>query len=278
MNKTLRRQNPTQRRISRVFLKYFVEAYRYYEESKKDTIDFSDMLLTFINKFQGEKFQYVLVDEMQDMNEIQAQIVEMVSENLFLVGDAKQAIFGFQGGSIKNFLRFEKQMKKLMLSTNRRSTQEILDYSKHYFLERTEYTTNFKKELEKFNGVSNGPVPKIFSTGAPFAKILSLIEQNPEKSIGIITRNNRQIIEISKHLDNHSLEYTSTSSQSTTNDAKNEMISFLKGVLSNELESKNLSLVLPYLHHSHCKRHLNSPKMPKTAAKKLKDWTPGKST
>lgn len=222
----------------KVFLKYFVEAYRYYEESKKDTIDFSDMLLTFINKFQGEKFQYVLVDEMQDMNEIQAQVVEMISENLFLVGDAKQAIFGFQGGSIKNFLRFEKQMKKLMLSTNRRSTQEILDYSKHYFLERTEYATNFKKELEKFNGISNGAVPKIFSTGAPFAKILSLIEQNPDKSIGIITRNNRQIIEISKHLDNHSLEYTSTSSQSTTNDAKNEMISFLKGVLSNELNQK----------------------------------------
>ena len=46
----------------------------------------------------GKNFPYVLVDEMQDMNEIEAQIVEMVSENLFLVGDVKQAIFGFQGG------------------------------------------------------------------------------------------------------------------------------------------------------------------------------------
>ena len=73
---------------------------------------------------------------MQDMNEIQSQIVEMTSENLFLVGDAKQAIFGFQGGSIKNFQKFEKKMKKLLLSTNRRSTQEILDYSKEYFLDR----------------------------------------------------------------------------------------------------------------------------------------------
>ena len=132
----------------KMFLKYFVSAYKYYEESKNDTIDYSDMLLTFIQKFQGEKFQHVLVDEMQDMNEIQAQIVEMISKNLFLVGDAKQAIFGFQGGSIKNFLRFEKQMKKLMLSTNRRSTQQILDYSKYYFLERTEYTTNFQKSFQ----------------------------------------------------------------------------------------------------------------------------------
>ena len=222
----------------KTFLKYFVDAYKYYEESKKGSIDFSDLLLTFIKKFQGEKFQYVLVDEMQDMNEIQAQLVEMVSENLFLVGDAKQAIFGFQGGSIKNFLKFEKKMKMLMLSTNRRSTQQILDYSKHYFLERTEYTTTFQKQLEKFNGVSKGNVPKIFSTGAPFAKILSLIQENSDKTIGIITRTNRQIIDISKHLDNHNLEYTSTSSQSTTKEAKNEIISFIKGVLSTDLKQK----------------------------------------
>ena len=52
-----------------------------------------------------KKFQHVLVDEMQDMNEIQAQLVEMVSENLFLVGDAKQAIFGFQGGSYQKFFK-----------------------------------------------------------------------------------------------------------------------------------------------------------------------------
>ena len=97
---------------------------------------------------------------------------------------------------------------------------------------------NFQKELEKFNGVSKGTVPKIFSTGAPFAKILSLIQENPDKSIGIITRNNRQIIDISRHLDNHNLQYTSTSSQSTTKEAKNEIISFLRGILSTNLKEK----------------------------------------
>jgi DNA helicase II / ATP-dependent DNA helicase PcrA len=234
----------------KLFLKYFVNAYKYYEESKDESIDYSDMLLTFIKNFQGDKFQHVLVDEMQDMNEIQAQIVEMISENLFLVGDAKQAIFGFQGGSIKNFLKFEKQMKKLMLSTNRRSTQQILDYSKHYFIERTEYKTNFQKELEKFDGVSHGSIPKIFSTGAPIAKILSLIGENPGKKIGIITRTNRQIIDISKHLDNHSLEYTTTSSQSTTKDAKNEIITFIKGLISTDLKQKISASFTPFSPYS----------------------------
>jgi len=69
------------------------------------------MLLRFITEHRGEKFQHVLVDEMQDMNEIEAQIVNKIHENLFLVGDAKQAIFGFQGGAIKNFEEFAKKCK-----------------------------------------------------------------------------------------------------------------------------------------------------------------------
>ena len=220
------------------FLSYFVDAYKHYENSKNDTIDYSDMLLTFIEKFQGDKFEHVLVDEMQDMNEIEAQIVEMISKNLFLVGDAKQAIFGFQGGSIKNFEKFTKTCKQLLLSTNYRSTQQILDYSKQYFLGATQHRARYEKELEKFNGVSKGSLPKIFATGAPFGKIISLIEENPDKSIGIITRKNRQIIEISKYLDNHSIDYTTTSSQATTAEARNEIIIYVKGLLSGDINQK----------------------------------------
>ena len=222
----------------KAFLKYFVDAYKHYEDSKTDIIDYSDMLLIFIEKFQGEKYQHVLVDEMQDMNEIEAQIVEMISENLFLVGDAKQAIFGFQGGSIKNFQKFEQSCKPMLLSTNRRSTQQILGYSKKYFLERTEHRAKFEKHLENFNSSDTGSIPKIFSTAAPLKKVLSLINENPGKEIGIITRTNAQIIEISKHLDINSIDYTTTSSQAITNDAKNEIIIFLKGLLSDNIKDK----------------------------------------
>ena len=95
------------------FLKYYIDAYKHYENSKNDVIDYADMLLTFVTKFQDKKFKHVLVDEMQDMNEIEAKLVTMVAKNLFLVGDAKQAIFGFQGGSIKNFYRFKGQCKPM---------------------------------------------------------------------------------------------------------------------------------------------------------------------
>ena len=222
----------------KAFLTYYVEAYKHYENSKNDMVDFSDMLLTFLEKFQGDKYEHVLVDEMQDMNAIHAQIIEKIAKNLFLVGDPKQAIFGFGGGSIKNFEKFAQSCEKMLLSKNRRSTQQILDYSKQYFLDRTEHRTKFEMELKKFDGVTKGSLPKIFLTSAPFGKILSIIKENPDKSIGVITRTNRQIIEISKYLDNHSIDYTTTSSQATTQEARNQIIIYIKGLLSNDINQK----------------------------------------
>jgi len=222
----------------KAFLTYYVEAYKHYENSKNDMVDFSDMLLTFLEKFQGDKYEHVLVDEMQDMNAIHAQIIEKIAKNLFLVGDPKQAIFGFGGGSIKNFEKFAQSCKKLVLAKNRRSTQQILDYSKQYFLDKTEHRTKFEMELKKFDGVTKGSLPKIFLTSAPFGKILSIIKENPDKSIGVITRKNRKIIELSKYLDNHSIDYTTTSSQAMTQEARNQIIIYIKGLLSNDINQK----------------------------------------
>ena len=220
------------------FLKYFVEAYQTYENSKNDKVDFTDILLTFIDKFDGKKIPYVLVDEMQDMNEIEAQIVKKVSENLFLVGDAKQAIFGFQGGSIKNFEEFAKTCKPMLLATNMRSTQEILDYSKNYFLGGTSQRKKYEAELENFKSSKNGPLPKIWQTDAPLAKLLDLINENQGKKIGIITRTNWQIVETSKYLDFNNIPYISTASQATSLNARNQIISYVKGLLSNSPDEK----------------------------------------
>ena len=221
------------------FLKYFVSAYKDYEESKHDAVDYSDMLLIFIEKFRGKKFQYVLVDEMQDMNELEAKIVEMVGENIFLVGDVKQAIFGFQGGSVKNFERFMQTCHPMLLSTNRRSTQKILDYSKTNFLERTANKNDFADQLKTFNSTKEvGENPKIISTRAHLTQIQKIIEENKEKTIAVITRTNAQIMEISQFLDSCNIPYSSTTSQATTEMAKGEIISYLKGIISDRIEHK----------------------------------------
>ena len=230
-------------------LKYYVKAFSHYEKSKNDAVDYTDMLLIFLDKFQGDKFPYVLVDEMQDMNEVEAEIVKKVSKKLFLVGDAKQAIFGFQGGSIKNFQDFAKICKPMLLSTNRRSTQQILDYSKQYFLARTAQHKQFQKELANFKSSKTGPLPTVIATNARLAKTLSIIQDHPGKKIGIITRKNAQIVEISKHLDANSIEYASTSSQSITFQAKEEIRSYVKGRLStniNEIVTSTLTSFSPF--------------------------------
>ena len=235
----------------KAFLRYFVEAYKHYEESKTDgDVDFSDILLMFIDKFRGKKIPYVLVDEMQDMNKTEAEMVKkIVGEKLFLVGDAKQAIFGFQGGSIKNFQDFVQTCKRMFLSENWRSTKEILEYSKAYFLDKTEYRENYEPELKNFSSSKSGPVPKIFGTAGRLSKILCLIEENKGKNIGIITRTNKQIIEISKHLDINNIDYTSTSSQATSLDARSGIITFIKGLLSdnpNDKVSATFTAFAPY--------------------------------
>ncbi|MGB6462837.1 MAG: ATP-dependent DNA helicase [Nitrosotalea sp.] len=221
------------------FLKYFISAYKDYEHSKDGAMDYSDMLLIFIEKFRGEKFQYVLVDEMQDMNDLEAKIVEMVGDNIFLVGDVKQAIFGFQGGSVKNFERFKQTCQSMLLSLNRRSSQQILDYSKGNFLDRTMNKKDFTDQLETFNSsFGAGERPKIVATNAQLTQVRKIIEENKEKTIAIVTRTNKQIIEISQFLDSCGIPYSSTSSQATTEMAKCEIINYLRGLISDRTEHK----------------------------------------
>ena len=224
------------------FLDKFVLVYNDYENSKDDTVDYTDMLLLFSKNYSGRKFPYVAVDEMQDMNGIEANNVNMLHENLFLVGDSKQAIFGFQGGSIKNFEEFKKICKPMILGENMRSTQEILDYSKTYFLKDTKHPEQYKQELENLNSRESGPIPEIIATEAPHVKILDIINENRGKKIGIITRKNFQIVGISKFLDFHNVKYVTSSSQSTTEKARTEITKFLLGVLSDDQNAKVSSL------------------------------------
>lgn len=82
-----------------------------------------------------ERYQYILVDEHQDTNNAQNRIVELLASfwerpNLFVVGDANQAIYRFQGASLENFLYFRslyRDVRLIELQDNYRSTQAVLD-------------------------------------------------------------------------------------------------------------------------------------------------------
>ena len=119
------------------------KVYRRYNAHLKENnaLDFDDLLnetrlLLRRNKDAREylsgRFRYVLVDEFQDTNEVQYEIVKLLSSvhgNLFVVGDDDQSIYGWRGAKIENILHFEKDFKGakvFKLERNYRSTKNIL--------------------------------------------------------------------------------------------------------------------------------------------------------
>lgn len=90
--------------------------------------DFPNVLL----KYQ-DKFRYILVDEYQDTNFSQYVIIKQLAarfENICVVGDDAQSIYGFRGANIQNILNFEKDypgLKTFKLEQNYRSTQTIVE-------------------------------------------------------------------------------------------------------------------------------------------------------
>lgn len=128
-----------------------VKVYRQYQERihKEGFYDFADMILDTVRELENndelryelqEKYLYVLVDEFQDTSGAQMRLLDAVvngemnegSPNVLVVGDDDQAIYKFQGASVRNFDEFMEKyrdVKKVVLTHNYRSTQSILDYS-----------------------------------------------------------------------------------------------------------------------------------------------------
>lgn len=121
----------------------FRKLYRTYEETKKKyrKIDFEDMLIQcrdlfmkrpdILKKWQ-EKFQYILVDEFQDVNQAQYDVVRMLAapqDNLFVVGDDDQSVYGFRGakpGIMMEFIKDYPKARQILLDVNYRSSGYIV--------------------------------------------------------------------------------------------------------------------------------------------------------
>jgi DNA helicase-2/ATP-dependent DNA helicase PcrA len=108
---------------------------------ENNLVDFDDLLmLTYqildqdkeLRKEISERYQYIMVDEYQDTNELQFKLLEHLSSehnNLCVVGDDDQSIYGWRGANIRNILEFAdnfENAKTIKLETNYRSTNPIL--------------------------------------------------------------------------------------------------------------------------------------------------------
>jgi DNA helicase-2/ATP-dependent DNA helicase PcrA len=121
----------------------FLKAFRLYEArlAAANALDFDDLLLLTVRLLRRfpdvaeayqDRFRYILIDEYQDTNPPQFNLVRLLTQrhqNLCVVGDPDQAIYGFRAADIRNILDFERhypQAKTIVLTQNYRSTKIIL--------------------------------------------------------------------------------------------------------------------------------------------------------
>lgn len=121
----------------------FINAYNMYENYKEEIkkIDFDDMLIRTYHLLQNNPqalnmvrnvYKYILIDEFQDVNRVQFEVVKLIAEpnnNIFVVGDEDQSIYGFRGARPDFLLQFKdyfKDSKEVRLDINYRSKSEII--------------------------------------------------------------------------------------------------------------------------------------------------------
>jgi DNA helicase-2/ATP-dependent DNA helicase PcrA len=156
-----------------------------------------------------EKYLYIHVDEHQDTNDAQNFIVGLIAEffdtpNIFIVGDEKQAIYRFQGASVENFLLLQKKwpaMKVIQLDMNYRSHQGILDASFGMIEKNYEEGEHTNLRIKLTSGGDDEPRPIDIVTGENVSaielhlvkEIKNLRKKEPEATIAIIVRRNRDL-------------------------------------------------------------------------------------
>lgn len=124
------------------------ELYQLYQDKLRgnNALDFDDLIMKTVElfltnppvlRYYQEKFQYIMVDEFQDTNISQYQLVSLLArahQNLCVVGDDDQSIYGWRGADIQNILGFEHDFPKarvIKLEQNYRSTGNILEAANH---------------------------------------------------------------------------------------------------------------------------------------------------
>lgn len=197
----------------------FRKIYEAYDKALKSyrKIDFDDMILYCYELFRERedilyawqnKYRYILIDEFQDINRVQYDVIKMLAapqDNLFIVGDDDQSIYGFRGARPEIMLNFPKDfpdVKVLQLNVNYRCQENIVRDAVNVINHNEK---RYKKDINAFRK-SDEPVhiaeyPDVAEEAQAVIKMIRDYQEKEKTAYGemaILTRTNeggRYIIE-----------------------------------------------------------------------------------
>lgn len=210
-----------------IYKEEMINVFRRYKERKRDAnaMDFDDLLLNWkillddhpdVSESLKRMFRYVMVDEYQDTNRLQAEVVDSmaaVRRNVMAVGDDAQSIYSFRGASFENILTFPLRFPDTTiykLETNYRSTRQILELA-NQSIAVNRY--QFRKELLAVRG--DGPDPAVVGVDDVFEqasfvaqRILELRDEGEKLGdIAVLYRSHYQSLELQMELSRRLIPY-----------------------------------------------------------------------
>ena len=187
------------------------KVFQMYEERLKiaNALDFDDLLIKTVKLLRvsaevrekyNDRYKYILVDEYQDTNSLQLALIKFLTEkqqNICVVGDDAQSIYGFRQADIRNILEFEQHFpdaKVILLEQNYRSTQTILDTADAIISNNINqkkkklWTANDGGDRILYYQASDGDAEGRFVAG----KIEEHLSRNPDLRLAVLYRTNAQ--------------------------------------------------------------------------------------
>src|SRR5439155_26957420 len=245
-----------------------ISVFRRYKDRKREAnaMDFDDLLINWklllddhpdIAEALKRRFRYLLVDEYQDTNKLQAEIVDGMAalrRNVMVVGDDAQSIYSFRGASFENIITFPMRFPDAAiykLETNYRSTPQILQLANSAIVHNR---FQFQKELRAVRG--DGPEPAVVGVDDVFEqasfvaqRILELRDEGESLSdIAVLYRSHYQSLELQMELSRRLIPYEIRSGVRFFEQAHiKDVVAYLKIVTNNrdELSWKRVLKLYP---------------------------------
>ncbi|PYL94367.1 MAG: DNA helicase UvrD [Verrucomicrobia bacterium] len=240
-----------------------------YEKKKKATnsVDFDDLLektLSMLQKheniasFYRRQFQFILVDEYQDTNKIQADLIDLLARehrNIMVVGDDAQSIYSWRGANFQNILEFPKRYpdaKVFKIEMNYRSVPEILEVANAAIAANVD---QFQKNLQPTReSAAAKPAVVALNDGSEQAqfiaqRILELRDEDVDlNEIAVLYRAHYHALELQLELSRRGIPYQITSGVRFFEQAHiKDVISFIRFVANprDEVAFKRMVKLLP---------------------------------